>query len=366
MLTALALTVCLAPAHAGEVATLTADLPLRWDGRAAEPDEIAEALGDTVAEVATRWAIFAQAHDAEVELTEDGRVLVYTHSSKSKRTKELALVEDTLELVDELLPERPAPQVDADREVYMAEPTDSETLVLLQVEDEEEYADVLDELAGLEPYLASWSESAKELGGFTLTRPLAACWIESLDDMEEWDIRNELVHRLAHLAIARRFGELPYWLQMGLNWHVEEELLGGIYCFPHRIGFVWATEHTSWDKDLHNHFDGSRYAFFENLAAWQRGTYRGILARQAFGFARFLLTHHREDTPQILSDLFHLRAMDGVTVQEDGSWQLIPGWEPSEEAQTEVFERVLGEGILLEVLDYFVEGKRYKKPRRRS
>lgn len=343
-----------------------ADLPLVWDGDAADPAEIAEALGDAVAEVATHWAIVAQSHDAEVELSEDGRVLLYTHSTGSKRKKELKLVAETLELVDELLPQRPDTSAEDDREAYMETPTDSETLVLLQVEDEEEYADVLAEVAELEPYLAGWAESAKDLAGFTLTRPLAACWIETLDDMEEWDIRNELVHRLTHVAVARRFGELPYWLQMGLNWHVEEELLGGIYCFPNRVGFVWATEHTSWDKDLRSEFKGSRYPFFENLADWRRGTYLGRQARQAFGFARFLAEHHTEELPQVLADLFHLRAVEGVTVQADGSWQLIPGWEPSYRAQTEVFERVLGEGILDEVVEYFVDGSRYKKPRRRS
>lgn len=339
------------------------DLPIEWDGREADAAAIAEALGDEVARVVTHWALVAERQDAAVHLSKDGRVLLFTHSERSKLKKELALVAETLEAVDAIVPKRPEPSNRDAGEPHMQPPTDSETLVLLQAEDEEEYVVLLSEVVALEPYLADWATSARRLAGFTLTRPLAAAWIETLDGQEEWDIRNELVHRLAHIAIARRFGEIPYWLQMGLNWHIEEELLGAVYCFPYRAEFVWASEHTSWESDLKREFRRRDTPFFEDLAQWTRGRYQGAQARQAFGFARFLARHHDQLLPQVLSDLFHLRSCDGVVVHESGAWELIPGWEPSADAQRAIFERIVGHDVLHEVTEFFVDGKRYKKPR---
>ena len=67
--------------------------------------------------------------------------------------------------------------------------------------------------------------------------------MENPAGMEEWDIENELVHRLAHLLLLRRFGQQPFWLTMGFSWYVEKEMRGAIYCYPYRSGFVWASEH---------------------------------------------------------------------------------------------------------------------------
>ena len=146
---------------------------------------------------------------------------------------------------------------------------------------------------------------------------------------------------------------------------MEEELLGALYCFPYRDEFVWATEHTSWDRDLARAFkkeEGSE-SFFQGLTGWKRGSYRSQEARQAFGLARFLMLHHREGTPQLLSNLFHLRATQGVR-SSGRSWELIPGWEPDAAEQRAEFERVLGEGVLSEAATFFAKGKRYKKPGR--
>ena len=331
--------------------------------------ELAGSLGDDVSEEATRWAAAADSIGAGLHVVAGGRVLLVTHSTKRKLKKELALIGDTLELVDELLPARPvatnegADQPSARR---MPDPSDEGVLVLLQPKNDEEYGQLLEVVVEGERYLQAWKDSARRLPGFTISRPAVAMWIELLDGQEEFDIRNELVHRLAHLAIARRFGELPYWLQTGLSWLVEEELLGAIYCFPYRDEFVWATEHTSWDKDLAREFKKAKGSdsYFAGLAAWKRGSYRSDEARQAFGMARFLMEHHREDTPQLLSNLFHLRATKGVKSAGRG-WELIPGWEPDAKDQRAEFERVLGEGILSEAAKSFAKGKRYKKPRKR-
>lgn len=336
------------------------------DGRRVELEEVSSSLGPEVARVAGRWSEVADRLEADVHLTEDGRVLLLTHSSGARAKKEMKLVGETLALVDELLPARPA-ATDAGKgsaSSRMPAPKDEDTLVLLQPADQKEYVAVLAEVVEGVPYLEAWHGTAKSLPGFTLSQPLVAAWIESLDGQEEFDVRNELVHRLAHLAIARRFGELPYWLQTGLSWHVEEEVLGTIYCFPYRDAFVWATEHSSWDKDLARAFKTEKTgAFFTDLCAWRRGTYRADEARQAFGLARFLVTHHREAAPQVLADLFHLRATEGVKSRPGGGWDLIPGWEPDAAGQRAVFERVLGPEALEQAARYFALGKRYKAPK---
>ncbi|QDU85063.1 hypothetical protein Pla163_21880 [Planctomycetes bacterium Pla163] len=352
----------------GTTSHITDELVVHWKGHPTDVATITEVLGEEVGRIAARWALIADERDANVHLTDDGRVLLFTHSQRSEVKKELELVHDTLELVDEQLPARPPAQVDPQDETVsrMPDPTDEGTLVLLQAADEEEYLVLLDEATSSEPYLKEWRSSARRLAGFTLTQPLVAMWIESLDGQEEWDIRNELVHRLAHLAIARRFGELPYWLQMGLNWHFEEELLSGIYCFPYRSQFVFATEHSSWPSDLAKDFRNHKGPYFEELAGWRRGSYQGPQARQAFGFARFLLTHHRDETPQLLANLFHLRATRGVVVRADGGWELIPGWEAEPELQAQVFEDLLGDDVLEQAKLYFEKGKRYKKPKHKS
>lgn len=349
-------------------APISDELVVNWKGHPTDVATITDELGEEVGRIAARWALIADERDANVHLTDDGRVLLFTHSLRSKVKKELELVADTLALVDEQLPARPSPQVDAGDETAsrMDDPTDTGTMVLLQAADEEEYHVLLDEVIKGEVYLWEWRTSARRLAGFTLTQPLVAMWIESLDGQEEWDIRNELVHRLAHMTVARRFGELPYWLQMGFNWHFEEELLSGIYCFPYRSQFVYATEHSSWPSDLAKDFRNRKKPYFEDLANWRRGSYQGEQARQAFGFARFLLTHHQEQTPQMLANLFHLRATQGVVVRADGGWELIPGWEAEPDRQAQLIEGILGEDGLEQAALYFEKGKRYKKPKRRS
>lgn len=331
-------------------------------------DTKVDRVTDDIDAVTARWAKAASAVEADLHVVADGRVLFITHSTRRKLKKELALIEETLDLVDDTLPSRPVASLEgADKtRGRMPDPTDQGPMVLLQPANETEYAALLEDVTRDEPYLKSWKNSARGLQGFTLTQPLVAMWIEVLDGQEEYDVKNELVHRLAHLTMARRFGELPFWLQTGFAWHFEEELLDGVYCFPHRNEFVYETEHTSWDKDLARAFKGKKGAddFFAALTTWKRGQYRDDPARQAFGMARFLVKHHQEQIPQLLSNLFHVRATDGVK-SRGGAWTLIPGWEPDATMQRAEFERVLGADILSEAAKFFEKGKRYKRPRKR-
>lgn len=355
-----------------------------WKGRTTDLETIERELGAQPVEAVRTWGPFALDREAVLHLSPDGRVLLVTHSDGNQLKKELELIARTSELVDAILPlperadatEGAAPEDTSAEEggaeegaaepLYVPRPMDDATVVLVQSSDQEEYVLVLEKLVASEPYLEAFGLSARRLAGFTLVRPLVATWIESLDGQEEWDVRNELVHRLAHLLVARRFGELPFWLESGIAWHVEEELMKGIYCFPYRNQFVFATEHSAWTAELASAFRRREAPFFEDLCAWQRGTYRGAQARQSFGFARFLAEHHRAEFGAILDDLFDLRSRHGVVVHDDGTWELIPGWEAPAADQLAVFQRHLGEDVLSEVATYFEKGSKYKPKKRRD
>ena len=53
-----------------------------------------------------------------------------------------------------------------------------------------------------------------------------------------WRADNELANRLTRLLTHRRYGAMPYWLDMGLAWFVEQEVQGDLYSFPGRDDFV--------------------------------------------------------------------------------------------------------------------------------
>jgi hypothetical protein len=286
-------------------------------------------------------------------LNDDGRVLLLLQHKDA--VGQLDLIQRTCRVVDEILGTKDGrvskPVTTGEDDVRASTPT-GETAVLVQARDTEDYQAFLQHAAELEPYLGSWIEAAAKMAGCTLVRPLCSSWIESLDGQEEWDIKNELVHRLANLLIVREFGEQPFWLLMGFSWYVEIEIRGGVYCFPYRNEFVWATEHGSWDAELKRIAKRVGSASFERVVGWKRGSYDSECARIAWGIARFLAEHHRAAIPGILEDMRALREEKGV-VREGRTWQLVPGWEPSLEDQRAIVERRVGAGFLDEFVAAF-------------
>jgi hypothetical protein len=350
---------------------------VQWKGKATDLTTIEMEVGAVAAETAAHWAPLAHELEAYLHLTDDGRVLLLSDGNSSQVKKQMELIARTAAAVDETLPlpERepdpeidedvPADEIEGEGRLYMPRPQDDATVVLIEAADADAYKLVLAHLMRTEDYLDDWLPTAAVQSGFSLKRPLCATWIRNLDGQEEFDVRNEIVHRLSNLLVGRRFGELPFWLECGMAWHFEESLLGEIYCFPYRSGFVFASEHSSWTSDLATQFRGKDEPFFERLCDWRRGTYQGTQARRAFGFARFMAEHHREEFGAVLDGLFDLRSRDGVNVMPDGlNWELIPGWEPSADQQLAVFEEHLGEGVLSEVTRYFEKGKKYKPSKR--
>ncbi len=343
--------------------------PIHWKGDLCTSLRIAKECGDAPVRAISSWADWADSHGYELFLNEDGRVLLLLKNKPG--STELDLVKRTCRFVDELLKpaltaasgEAPAPVTGVPEEsdppaARLPAPVD-ETAVLVQAKDMEDYQTVLEHAAEMEPYLQSWVETGRKLAGCTLVRPLCSSWIELLDGQEEWDIKNELVHRLATLLVVRRFGEQPFWLTMGLSWYVESEVRGAIYCFPYRDEFVWATEHGSWDTDVKRIFKEAGTGFLGELVAWKRGSYDATAAREAWALARFMATDHSGAIPAILADLHALREEKGVT-HTGRTWEVIVGWEPSLEDQRAVLERHLGNDFVEEILEQYAKGKKSK------
>jgi len=315
-----------------------------FKGREYAVDELPAEAGRAAAEAAARWEPWAAAHGYTAALNADGRVLLLTDQSGRRLKDELERVEHTVALVDRLAPRSGTlgPMATGGAVEEAGAPRDSswsrqwtddgpgletETVVVLRAVDGESYVAALDQIAGEHAYMRGWAAGAKQLSGFVLERPLCAAFLVDGAGSEEWDARNELVHRLAQLLISRRFGQQPYWLKTGIAWQVEYEALASLYCFPYRDEFVYASEHGDWETDLRSAHKEVKTLEMAALTDWERGTYEPERARRAFGLARFVALHHPEAMSRILEDLRALRDERGVVArgvrEAPGRW--LPG-----------------------------------------
>jgi hypothetical protein len=154
----------------------------------------------------------------------------------------------------------------------------------------------------------------------------------------------------------------------GTSWCVELELCKDVYCFPYRDEFVWATEHTAWPKELQLLFKEPRDPFLPGLVAWKRGTFDAARSKEAWGLARFL-AEHEGALGATFDDLARMRRDEGVRRFDDGTWEVIVGWEPSVAQQREVLARHLGVDFEERAVASFrgdapSEKKKQAKPRR--
>jgi hypothetical protein len=160
--------------------------------------------------------------------------------------------------------------------------------------------------------------------------------------------------------LLRRFGRQPFWLTMGLAWHVEYAVRGALYCFPYRDEFVGVTEHDDWDRMLRQRYKGRDTLSMAELTAWKRGRWDREQALRSFGIGAFLAKHHADELPLVLDALREETLSKGRVTHADGSWELVPGYELSAEDQHAIFTRYLGEGWLDELLESFQKGKSYR------
>ena len=344
-------------------------------------DKLPADLGAAPLAAVERWGEWAVESGYRLELTADGRVLLLMKSRRTPR-KELKLIEETLELFDELLPApqrgehgEPLPRLAEDAPLAalgsaVAPPwiqhgpeADTETIVLLAVDEQADYEAAIDLMVGTNQYLKSWAASGKRQLGFVLDQPLCGSLPIGKLEPEEYDFRNELVHRLTRLLVTRRFGRQPWWLTVGLAWTMELELRGTVYCFPGKDGFVSRGSHGAWPNNLRNLVRKKDSGIsWQRLADWQRWTWNDGDATLAWGVTKYLSMAEAQALPMILEDFRALRNIHGIDRGADGRWRILTDYTVSSADQKELLEGHLGEEFAEEMGAALAKGK---WPRRR-
>lgn len=396
------------PMASSHIAT-TAEPSLKWKGKSIALDALPAELGPGPAAAAGAWAGWVDDHGYQMHLDPLGRVLLISSKKNGKVKRQLKLIADTSKLFDKLWPaparvaEEPvpdqhelrAPRGTQDDELpedpggaagrwledeapsapfeYSYEwgsgtwPVDTETCVMFVVDDEKDYADVLERLGELQSYLEPWLPTAKRYTGFSLEKPLIGAYIEHASGMEEWDPDNEVVNRVTQMLFVRRFSQQPFWLVQGFAWHVEFKLRKGIYCFPYRDEFVWATEHTGWSSELKSMFKGRKGdpLKLDEFSHWSRGKYEAPLARISFGMAEFLTRYYPDELSAFAEELRVFREENNRIDLGGGNWKRKVNYRIPNEELERILEGHFGEHVLDDATEFFRKGKSFRMPKRR-
>ena len=364
--------------------TLLASLPalevkeakptLLWRGKVhrieADGTGLPEELGPDAKSALELWAPRAKRWGLELALTEDQLVLICVEKNRKTALKTVEAAATTLNALlpvpeREVGPQKWRVKIEhADgsfEETWFSDDTHEHlgrgTAVLLEMREDSHYESLLWLLTSENPTLKDWAQIAKSQYGFSIPRPLVAAWIEGGRINEEWNAKSELVHRTVGLLLWRNFGELPFWFQLGLAWHVEMEICDGVWCFPYRDGFVWASEHTGWGRTLMSRMRKRRKEPF-SLKDVTRLTREVVRTSESdvpyrdeylltWGTIRALAwdTDLSSKLSKLCEDLREHRLKNGRRWIDKENWELIVGYRIPLEEQTAIFERVLGEDV---------------------
>jgi hypothetical protein len=232
-----------------------------------------------------------------------------------------------------------------------------------------DYGKLVDYAAKLDPRLQPWAEGAgKAPTGFILSAPLAAAWIDDPVGVDEWHRYNELVHRTAELAVRGVAPKLSDWLMVGLGWHVEDTVLGNVYCFPYRSGFVTDAEHTDWGTWLANNFKAAKRKkddkppslSMAEFADWRQDASKDEFATGkayvAFGVARFLAQEHAGKVKPLLDQCRAAIEKGSKVMISETEWQTNSDYRIPAAEQLAMLEGVQA-GFLAKVTEYFQKKK---------
>lgn len=380
----------------GEVIEVT------WKGRAYKGNELPEKAGEASAEAVATWTPWCLEHEYQMHLVSDSRVLLITPEGSNQLSKQLKLVEQTQKEFDKILPAPPREDLNAAAEPEPEDelpedpeggpvgfapvgqqpvafsfttswgagtwPVDSETCVMFVVRNEREYGSLVKTLGKMEDYLKHWVAQGLNHTGFVHEKPLVGAYIQMASGMEEWDPNNEMVHRIAHLLFVRRFSSIqPNWAIAGVSWYLENLIRDAIYVYPFRSEFVFATEHTAWQRDLKNIFEGRGSSPLEiyELTEWKRGTYEGTAARLSYGFSEFLSKYRTKQLSLFFEGLRMFAMEDSKEYTDDVNWTRKPNYSVSAENQAALIIEHFGDFAMLDAADYFRKGKKYKPKKRK-
>ena len=361
--------------------------PITWREKRLQLDALPAELPESARAALTAWHPWCDAHAYRLDLDRTGRILLVTRSSNDRVGQQLEFVDAVHERFERELPPPPV-RLDAAPELAKAPPKepekgpdplpedpeggahpwklkptapserssgapavttwgaqgippDSQTVVLLIVRDQDDFVVLLRHLAAQFPYLASWAQEAKANQGFVLGEPCVAAYLEIPEGVDEWNPDNELVHRIARLLVLSRFGELPNWFLLGYAWCQEIAVLKGVYCFPWRDEFVWATEHGGWPAAVKARYAKERPKPADFMA-FKRGKYVDELAKASYGMTAYLVTKERLKLPALLEELRVFGLQHGRIQEGPNSWRKDTEYEIPLAEQEMLFEKHLG------------------------
>lgn len=213
-----------------------------WKGRARKLEDLEKSLSpalvDALQKHIARYAAWIEEFDYEVGVSEDGRVLLVTESVPTLRDR-MKLVEKSLIVFDELL--APPDRAGSDETFGTGgfgegdHVPDADPIVLFEVDTPDAYKALAARVGELEPVLSAWAASQALKPGFFEGRVPAAGWQRiprDFDLNDVWRTKNELVNRLARMALQRSYGPQPTWFSVGVAWAVEMEVMARSSRFP--------------------------------------------------------------------------------------------------------------------------------------
>jgi hypothetical protein len=381
------------------------DAPLTWGERSLSLDALPPELPEAARRALVAWEPFATSQGYRIDVESGGRLLVLTAHSSGRAARLVALVEKVLERFERELPapaerlvakgpalappqpatpkpaagdqplpedpeddggehpwklgpEKPAERTSAPTVVTtwgaLSQTLDGESAVLVLCPGEGEFRVLLAELARRAPHLEAWAQDAKAQQGFVLGDPLIGAYLENPSGVEEWNPDNELASRVARLLLLRRFGELPNWFVQGYAWHMELALLGGMYVFPWRDEWVWATEHSGWGRAVATRF-AKKALRAEDFLAWRRGSYLEPEAKASWAAVEFLLAKEAARLTLALERLRVFREEAARVPDGPSRWRLDTSYEIPAADQHRVLGEVLGADYLQRATRFFRE-----------
>lgn len=338
---------------------------LTWKGRPWTLAEAAAHLPEVARAELAIWEPWCLAHGYRALLDDEASAIVVASAERRDLERLAQRCTAVTRAVDALAP-RPArdpgetfltPSWGVGQHVPEAGPA---TVAVLEAHPDFDAA--LDLMVALKPFLAdrlpkeerpATFHSGEAGSGALLAEP------EGIELGTVWRPENEVTNRLARLYLHRRFGSLPYWLEMGLAWKIEQEVVGDLYSFPGRDEFVSVADHSGWKHELKRTFAKRRKEplRLEEFAGWSSQRWDADAAALAWGFGRFLAGQD----PAAVSAAFEELRLDvkhgSVRTLPDGRWELVVGYAATPAKQHEILARHLGDDYLARASEAFRSGR---------
>jgi hypothetical protein len=392
-------------------------VPITWQGKPFSNKELPQKLGNGPRVAIQTWEPWAKKAHYRMDFDNDARVLLLTIEKGSRAEAHLKVIARAEAWFDTLLPApdrtpikglekpvaakpaaAPTPAPDAIPEDPEGPPPvnnlppvkspsstttgtgamkswgsgstepDSQTAVILVLDNEKDYASVIEMLSSTQVYLKEWATEARKSLGFVLEQPLSGAYVENASGQEEWNPDHELLNRTTQLLCLRRFGQQPNWVVQGLAWEAEMGYDGALYCFPYRSEFVGVGEHTAWPSDLRNQFKARADKPFkiDEIARWERGRWDVNAARPSWGFVHFIATQDASKFPALLEEMRQFRDADDRKMKPDNTWERIPHYEISPEQQLTILKKHLGPDVMSSAANAFRKGEEAKKEEKKT